>query len=65
MNSLNRRFSSITSPNTFRSKIRKTFKTTNSLQALIDNNGVVVKDVGTMLSIADTHYENLFAESSV
>ena len=65
MNSLNGRFSSATSPNTFWSKIRKSFKTTNSLEALIDNNGVVVKDVDNMLSIAATHYENLFVESQV
>ena len=63
MNSLNRRFSSTISPNTFRSKTRKTFKTTDSLQALIDNNGAV-KDVDAMLSIAATHYENLLAEPS-
>ena len=65
MNSLNGRFSSATSPNTFWSKIRKIFKITNSLEALIDNNGVVVKDVDNMLSIAATHYENLFVESQV
>ena len=65
MNSLNGRFSSTTSPNTFWSKIRKSFKTTNSLEALIDNNGVVVKDVDNMLSIVATHYENLFVELQV
>ena len=65
MNSLNERFSSATSPNTFWSKIRKSFKTINSLEALIDNNSVVVKDVDNMLSIAATHYENLFVESQV
>jgi hypothetical protein len=61
--SLNERFSSNSSSNSFWSKIRKNFKTTNSLEAIIDDNKVIVKDVDAMLDLAANHYENLFAES--
>ncbi len=62
---INERFSSSDSSNSFWSKIRKNFKTTNSLEALIDNNNVIVKDIDAMLDLAATHYENLFTETLV
>jgi hypothetical protein len=65
MNSLKERFSSTASPNSFWSKVRKNFNTTNSLEALIDDNNAVVNDVEAMLDIAANHYENLFIESQV
>jgi hypothetical protein len=64
-NALNERFSSSASPNLFWSKIRKNFKPMNSLEAFIDNNNTIVKDIDIMLDLAVTHYKNLFVESEV
>jgi hypothetical protein len=65
INSINERFSSSSSSNSFWSKMRKNFKTSNSLDAFIDNNNTIVKDEDAMLDLAVSHYENLFSESQV
>ena len=62
MHLFNKRISStISFLNTFRAKIRNCFKITNSLEAPIDNNDVVVKNITSMLSIATARYKNLSA----
>jgi hypothetical protein len=64
-NVINDRFSSSTSSNLFWSKLRKKFKTTNSLNAFVDKDNSIVKDIDNMLDLAASHYGNLFSESIV
>jgi hypothetical protein len=63
--SLNGRYSSSTSAKAFWSKLRKDFKTINSLSALIDEKNMIIRDADGMLELVANLYENLFTESEV
>jgi hypothetical protein len=62
---INDRLDSSTASNHFWSRLKKSFKTTNSLDVFLDNNDTVVKDTDSMLEIAAIHCEQLFSESIV
>jgi hypothetical protein len=64
-NSLKERYSSGTSASAFWSKIRKNFRTSNVLEAFMDQNDRIIKDTDSMLEMAASHYENLFAATEV
>ena len=59
------RLGSTSNASHFWSNLKKSFKTTNSLDAFIDSSDKVVKDTDGMLEIAAGHYEQLFSESFV
>ena len=59
------RLGSAPAANHFWSNLKKSFKSTNSLDAFIDSNDTVVKDTNSMLELAAGHYEQLFSESIV
>ena len=64
-NSMNERFSGSTNGNIFWSSIRKNFKTSEPLDAFIDDKNEVIKDNEEMLELAAAHFENIFNESEV
>ena len=63
--SMNERYSSSSSSNSFWSNLRKNFHSTSSLNGLIDENNKVVRDTETMLNMAANHYESLFMDTQV
>jgi hypothetical protein len=65
LSTMNERYSSSSSSNSFWSKARKNFKSINSLNAFLDVNNSIVNDTDTMLDMAAAHYETLFTDSHV
>ena len=51
--------------NTLWSKVRRSFKSNGTLVGFTDSDDKIIKDNETMLSMAASHYEELFQESEV
>ena len=59
------RCASSSSSTLFWSKLKKNFKSVNSLDAFVDDNDSITKDIDSMLEMAASHYEQLFTDSTV